>query len=82
MVHAPSLLFLFKVVGTPLCRNLYTNPHGVRLVGNNDRCSLTRRGWVSQPLRAENPRSYDGCRTLNFDALMPLAPAGRHVYRI
>ena len=48
MVHAPSLLFLFKVVGTPLCRNLYTNPHGVRLVGNNDRCSLTRRGWVSQ----------------------------------
>ena len=30
--------------------------------------------------RAENPRPYDGCRTLNFGALVPLAPAGRHVY--
>ena len=26
-------------------------------------------------------RPYDGCRVLNFGALLHLAPEGRHVYR-
>ena len=30
---------------------------------------------------AGKPRPYDGCRVLNFGALVHLAPEGRHVYR-
>ena len=39
-----------------------------------------RRGWVSQPIGRGNPAPTIADISVTGDSILPLAPAGRHVY--